>query len=815
METFLRDLKHSCRMFLQRPGFTFTAIAVLALGIGLNTAMFSVINTVLLKPLHAPDPERVVIFLSTSSQGSTSDASEIKFNIWREQAAVLQDVSGYYMGTVNLTGVDQPQRAIAIYVTGDYFHLFGLSPAQGRGFITEEEQVNGPKVAILSNEFWNRAFGGDPQIIGKTISLNGGSYGVVGVMPPGVQTETPDSVDVWLPFAIDPNSSFQAHYFKALGRLKPGLSLAAVNAQLELVTHEFRRKFPNTVSSSRGDVFSVALMEHVLVQDARSSLLVLSGSVFLVLLIACANVANLLLVRATGRTGEIAVRLALGASRMRIIRQMLTEGALLSIVGGIIGLILGFITIHFLLGLNAARIPRIGANGANVMLDWRVLLFTLGVSLLTSILFGLFPAIKASGADLNSHLREAIGRGGTGLSGNRTRSLLVVSEMSLALLLLIGAALLIRTFIALRSVNPGFQTQNIVTTQTLLDPHAGGKAGVNEIVDDAIRRISAISGVKSVGYTKYLPLSGAFSSLPIIIVGRPLNGPSHGVARWMVNSPSYFEILHIPLVRGRFFTEADRLDTPLVAIVNQTMARQLWKDGDPIGDQILIGKGLGPNFAEGPRQIVGIVGDVLDSGLSEPSQPTVYIPGAQLSDARTTGKPVSWVISTKGPSNALNTIILRELGQATGEPVSPVIAMDEVKYKSTARQELSMLLMSIFGGAALLLAAIGIYGLLAYTVRQRTREIGVRMALGARSVDVRNMVLSQGMRLATIGIAVGIVAATVLTRFLSGFLFGVKALDPFVFIFVPVLLATVALVAIWLPANRASRVEPTTALRYE
>lgn len=815
METFLKDLKHSCRMFLKRPGFTFTAIAALALGIGLNTAMFSVINTVLLKPLHAPDPERVIIFLSTSSQGSTSDASEIKFNLWREQAAVLQDVSGYYMGTVNLTGVDQPQRAAAIYVTGDYFHLFGLSPDRGRGFTTEEEQVNGPKVAILSNEFWNRAFGGDPQTIGKTISLNGNSYAVVGIMPPGVQTETPDAVDVWLPFAIDPNSSFQAHYFKALGRLKPGFTLAAVNAQLELVTQEFRRKFPNTVSTSRGDVFSVAPMERVLVQDARSSLLVLLGSVFLVLLIACANVANLLLVRASGRTGEIAVRLALGASRMRIIRQMLTESVLLSIVGGIIGLILGFITIHFLLGLNAARIPRIGANGANVVLDWRVLLFTLGTALLTSILFGLFPAIKASGADLNSHLRESIGRGGTGLSGNKTRSWLVVSEMSLALLLLIGAALLIRTFIALRSVDPGFQTQNVVTTQTLLDPHAGGKAGVKEIVDDAIRRVSAISGVKNVGYTKYLPLSGTFSSLPIIIEGRPLNGPSHGVTRWMVISPSYFEILHIPLVRGRFFTEADRLDTPLVAVVNQTMARQLWKGGDPTGDQIVIAKGLGPNFAEGPRQIVGIVGDVLDNGLSEPSQATVYIPGAQLSDARTTGKPVFWVISTKAQSSALNTLISRELSQATGEPVSPVTAMDEVKHKSTAQQELSMLLMSIFGGSALLLASIGIYGLLAYTVQQRTQEIGVRMALGARSIDVRNMVLSQGMRLTSIGIAVGIVAATGLTRFLAGFLFGVTALDPFVFIFVPVLLAIVALVAIWLPADRASRVEPTTALRYE
>lgn len=812
METFLKDLKHSCRMFLRSPGFTFTAIAALALGIGANTAIFSIVNTVLLKPIHAPDPGRVVAFLSTSSEGSTSLASEIKFNLWREQTAVLQDVSGYYMNTVNLTGVDQPQKASAINVTGDYFHLFGLAPAQGRAFTDQELQVHGPNVAILSNEFWNRTFGGDPRMVGKNISLNGSSYEVIGIMPPGIQTETPDPVELWLPFPISPTSSLQAHYFRAVGRMKPGVTLEAVNAQLKLTTQEFRRKFPNSISTGRGDVFSVSPMEQVLVQNARSSLLVLLGSVFLVLLIACANVANLLLVRASGRTTEIAVRLAIGSSRMRIIRQMLTESMLLSLAGGVLGLILGIITIRALLSLNAARIPRIGVNGANVVLDWRVLLFTLALSLLTSVLFGLFPAIKASSADLNSHLRESSGRG-TGLSGNKTRSWLVVSEMSLALLLLIGAALLIRTFIALRSVNPGFQSENVLTTQALLDPRVAGKTGVSEIVNDVVRRISAIPGVRSVGYTTVLPLSGDFNSLPIIVVGRPLSGTAHGAARRMFISPSYFDVLNIPLVRGRFFTESDRLDTPLVAIINQTMARQLWQGGDPIGEQLMIGKGLGPNIEDGPRQIVGIVGDVLDNGLGEPSQPSVYVPGAQLSDAR--AKSAFWVISTRAQSNTLGTSISRELQLATGEPVSPALAMNDVKDKSTAPQELNMILMSIFGGSALLLASIGIYGLLAYTVQQRTQEIGIRMALGARANDVRNMVLSQGMRLTCVGIVIGIIAAIGLTRFLTGFLFGVKALDPFAFVLVPVILAMIALIAIWVPAERASRVEPTTALRYE
>ncbi len=534
------------------------------------------------------------------------------------------------------------------------------------------------------------------------------------------------------------------------------------------------------------------------------------------LLIACANVANLLLVRAAGRRREIAIRAAVGASRVRIIRQLLTESVLLSLVGAAFGLGLGIAGIRALLVLNPVNIPRIGVNGSHVAMDWRVFIFTMLAGLITGLVFGLIPALQASHADLNSSLKESSGgRTSGGFRQNRTRSLLVISEVSLALVLLMGAALLIRTLMALRSVNPGFEAHNVVTTRTTLDPRFAKVAGVNQIVQDAFGRLSALSGVESVGLTGLLPLDGPFSSLPIIVVGRPLNGPSHGNSTYGQVSAGYFEALKIPLLRGRFFTDADRLGTPQVAIINQAMARQFWPDGDPLNSQILIAKGLGPRLEEPVRQIVGIVGDVHDEALNLDTEPAVFVPVTQRPDARTAGNSVAWVIRVRAESPSLNSAIQNELRQATGMPVPPLRPMEEVVAKSTARQDFNMLLMIIFGGSALLLAAIGIYGLMAHSVQQRTQEMGVRMALGAQPGDVRNMVVFQGMRLALAGVAIGVAAALGLTRFLASFLFGVKALDPLAFIATPLLLGGVALIAVWLPARRASRVDPINALRYE
>jgi putative ABC transport system permease protein len=821
IEDLWQDLHFALRTLRKTPGFAIVVISTLALGIGMNTAIFSVVNTVLLKPVHAPEPDRIVEFMNTNRGGSGPIAAEIEFNLWHEQTSVFQEVSGYSLTPMNLTGVDQPQRVEAISVTKDYFRLFGLAIAQGRGLTDEEERPAGTQlfekghVVVLSDAFWTRAFGGEPQMVGKVISLSGDPFQVVGIMAAGVQTETPEAPDVWLPLLISPNSDKQVHYFQAEGRLKPGVTLDMANAQLQLMTEEFRRKFPNTISTARGDAYSVQRMRDILVRDVRLSVLVLAGAVAFVLLIACANVANLLLVKAAGRRREIAMRIAVGAARGRVIRQLLTEGVLLSMAGAAFGLGLGVAGIHALLAVNPVNIPRIGVNGSHVSMDWRVFAFTMLAGLTTGLFFGLIPALQASRTDLNSNLKEGGGREGSGFRQNRTRSLLVISEISLALVLLIGAALLIRTLIALRSVNPGFETRNVVTTRAALDPRFTKAAGVHQLVQNALGRVTALPGVESAGLTGLLPLDNYHSSFPVIVIGRPLSGPSHGTSSYGRVSAGYFDTLKIPLLRGRFFTDADRLESPQVAIINQAMARQFWPDGDPLNSQILIAKGLGPRLEEPVRQIVGIVGDVHDDALNRNTLPAVFVPLAQLPDTITADTSVAWAVRVRAESPLLNSAIQNELRTATGVPVPPLRSMDEIVAKSTARQNFNMILMSIFGCAALLLSAIGIYGLMAYSVQQRTKEIGIRMALGAQPGTLRNMVLFQGARLALIGVAIGIGAALGLTRLLAGLLFGVQPRDPMVFIAVPVLLTAVALLACYLPARRATRINPLEALRWE
>jgi len=813
MESFFKDLKHSIRMFRRNPGFTTTAVATLALGIGANTAIFSVVNAVLLRPVSAPEPEGVVVFLATNRGGAGAIASDIKFNLWREQTGVFQDVSGYHGISLNATGIDPPQRAVGMSVTTDYFRLFGLPIAQGRGFTAEEERPNGARVVILGHGFWKTAFGGDPRMIGKPILLDGMSYHVIGVMADGIRLEGTEPPDVWLPFPIDPHSSNQVHYFQAAGRLKPGVTLEKANAQLELTTQEFRRRYPKALSTSRGDVFSVRPLRDFLVKDVRSSLLTLAGAVGLVLLIACANVANLLLIRAAGRTREVAIRVAVGASRWRIIRQLLTESVLLSAAGAVCGLAIGAAGVHTLLVMDA-DIPRLGVKGANVAMDWRVVGFTILTAAVTGILFGLIPALQASRADLNTRLKEAAGRTGGGFRQNKTRSLLAISEMSIAIVLLTGAALFIRTLMALRSVNPGFDPRQVVATRVTLDPGMVRGSGVDQISRDVLHRLEDLPGVERAALTGLLPLEGGFNSLTITIVGRPLDGLSHGNSRWMIVSPGYFDALRIPLIRGRQFTDGDRLDAPAVAIINQAMARQFWPDGDPLNQRLVIGRGLGQNFEEPERQVVGIVADVHDDALRQRPLPAVFVPLAQRPNSRATG---TWVVvRTLGESRAVDAAIQIELRKATGGlPVAPVRSMREVLVESTARQQFQMLLMSIFAGLALVLAATGIYGLMAHSVQQRTHEIGIRMALGAQSGDVRRMVVWHGMRLALIGVVMGVAGAFGLTRFIASFLFGVKMVDPVTFAAVPVVLCGVAMAAVWAPAMRASRVDPMKALRHE
>ena len=709
-----------------------------------------------------------------------------------------------------------PEQVHGIHVTHDYFALFGAPIQLGRTFTQEEDLPNGGRVVVLSNGFWKRKFGGNPQIVGTAVSLSGDPYTIVGVLGPDFQTD-PVS-DMWLPFQFDPNSQNQGHFFLAAGRLKPGITLDQANARLKLASQQFLRRYPD-YNVSNG--FAVQPLRDFIVSDVRSSLFVLLGAVGFVLLIACANVANLLLVRATGRKREFAIRIALGARRAHIIRQLLTESILLSLTGGILGLILGYVGVRSLLAINPGNIPRIGETGAGVGIDWRVLAFTLVISLATGILFGLFPAIGASRPDLNSTLKGSSNRSGTGFRQNKARSLLVISEVSLALILLIGAALLIRTFVALRSVDPGFNPHNVLTMYMSLTGDRFEKtAGVAQLARLGRERINAIPGVEASASTCCLPLEGGFG-LPFIVVGRPLGKEQQtGGAGWMSTSPGYFDVFRIPILRGRDFTDNDTASAPGVVLINQAMAKQYWPKDNPVGQQIIIGKGVGPQFEEPARQIIGVVADIRDGGLNRDPRPLMIVPQAQVTDGATALNagigPVAWLVRTHTDPRQFANAITEQLRQASdGFPVARVRPMEEVVIHSTAREDFNMLLLTIFGAAALLLASIGIYGLMAYSAQQRTQEMGIRMALGADRSKIRSLVVWHGMRLALAGIVLGIGAAFALAHLIASFLFGVKWWDPIVFVVVPVILALTALLAVWVPAQRASRLNPMEALRTE
>src|ERR1700733_2023130 len=647
MSNFRDNFKHALRMFRGNPGFTFAAIAALALGIGINTAIFTVVDTVLLKPLTYPDADRIVQFLLTSPQGNGPAASIPKFFLWRQQTSAFQDVAAYDFGGpgFNLTG-DQPEQVHGIHVTQEYFSLFGATATLGRTFTAQEDSPNGGKVVVLSYGLWQRKFGGNPNIIGSALSLGNEPYTIVGVLDKSFISDP--EADILLPFQFDPNSSNQGHYFMAAGRLKPGVTLAQANAVLKGAADQFRRRYPDAIGPKGG--FEVDPLRDSIVSDVRSSLLIMLGAVSLVLLIACANVANLLLVHATGRKREFAIRAAMGAGRSRIIQQLLTESVLLSVTGGLLGLVLGYVGLRALLAVSPGDIPRIGEHGAGVALDWRVLVFTLSVSVLTGILFGLFPAIGASRPDLNSTLKESSNRAGTGFHQSKARSLLVISEVSLALVLLIGAALLIRSFLALCNVNPGFQAHNVLTLEMSLTGDRFQKtAGVAQLVRNGRERLNAIPGVEISASSCCLPLEGGFG-MPFQVVGRPEDKSRQQGAGWMNTSPGYFEAFKIPILRGRDFTDRDVAGAPGVVIINEAMAKKYWPKEDPLGQQIVIGKGVGPEYEEPPRQIIGIVGDTHNNGPSQEPFPLMIVPQAQVADGMTalTARmgPLTWVVRT-------------------------------------------------------------------------------------------------------------------------------------------------------------------------
>jgi putative ABC transport system permease protein len=816
MGNLTNEVRHALRALLKNPGFTCAAVSALVLGIGANIAIFSVVNAVLLKPLAYPNADRIVEFGSRSSVLASFLSNVPEFLLYQQQTSVFQEVAAYDMAGpgFNLTG-ERPEQVRGIHVTEGYFRLFGAPLMLGRIFTRQEDSPNGGRVVVMSYGLWQNHFGGDPKIVGKSLSLGNESYTIVGVI--AKQFRSDPEADIWLPFQFPHVSHDMNHYFQVAGLLRPGVTLSQARAQLQLAAIQYHRDNPQTSVRQR---FPIEPLRDSIVGDVRNSLLILLGAVSLVLLIACANAANLLLARATGRRREFAIRSALGASRVRIVRQLLAESLLLAVTGGVLGLILGFAGVRALLAISPPGLPRIGEAGSAVGIDARVAVFALAVSIATGILFGLFPALSAARADLNSVLKESGSQSGTGFRQSRMRSLLVVSEVSLALVLLVGATLLIRTLMALHGVGPGFDPHNVLTMEMSLTGDRFEKTeGVVQLEKDGRERLNALPGVEIEAAAYWLPIQVG-DALPFQIVGEPADKNHQYGSRWMSVSPGYLSVFKIPVLRGRDFNEDDSATSPKVAMINETLAKQYWPHQNPLGQQIVISKGLGPEMDESVPTIIGVVADSHNAGLGQPPGAMVMVPITQVTDqyaaSYTNVQPLLWVVRTRGDPHQLITAVTEQLRRASsGFPVAHVRTMDEVMGNSTARQSFNMLLLTIFSAVALLLAAIGIYGLMAYSVAQRTREMGIRMALGADRSAIQRLVVWHGMKLAIAGMALGIALALGLTHLIASFLFEVKPSDPAAFFVVTPILTIVALIAVWFPATRASRVDPMQALRME
>src|SRR5580704_1509586 len=824
METLLADVRHSFRVLIKSPGFTIVAVLALALGIGANTAIFSVIDRVLLAPLPFPDSERIMRIQRKFPNGTGSSVSIPKFMAWRKSGS-FQSMAAYDFGSVslNLGTSDRANPVNGMHVTADFFGVFGVSPLLGRIFSPQEDLPNAGKFVVLTFNMWKNHVGGDPDIAGKTIILSGEQYVVLGILPENYQPDPP--TDLYFPAQFDPNSTNQGHIYDVAGRLRPGASIASAQAELAVIADQFRAAHSDFVDKSES--VEVLPLRVAIGGDVRFALLILAGAVAFVLLIACGNVASLLLARAAGRQREIAIRTAVGASRGRIIQQLLTESMLLGLGGGVAGLILGGMGVRMLLAFSPGGIPRVNSPehslGGLMLIDWRILLFLFAISLATGLLFGLFPALRVSHFDVNAVLKESSGRSGTGFKHSRVRGLLVISEIALAVVLLAGAALMIRTFAGLRSVKSGIDSSNLLTLRTAVSGNRyGSTAQVENMVRQATDRIQALPGVQVAACAVAVPTDQVGIDLPFSIEGHaPKSGEKwEGDEYWRFVSSGYFEALRIPLLRGRYFTRTDTGRTDHVVIVNEAFARKYWLDKDPIGQRMVIAKGLGADFEEPAREVVGIVGSVTESGLADGMVPVMYVPQSQITDGLTrlgaSLLPLSWVIRTHGDPLSMASAIRNEF-EGLDPELSPshVANMDQLISEGIARQNFNTLLLTVFASIALLLAAVGIYGLMSYAVEQRMQEIGIRMAMGADQGKIMRLVLGQGMRLAIVGTVLGLAGAFGLTRLLAKFLFGVKPSDPLAFSMVAVTLIVVTLLAAFVPTRRAMHVDPVVALRQE
>ena len=824
MATFASDVRYAVRSMRRNPGFTAVAVAALALGIGANTAIFSVVNGVILQPLPFREPDRLVRLGESYPSGDHNSSVSIpKYMAWSHNEVFAETTLYDQMGINQTLGAGEPPIQIkSLHVSQGFFQVFGGVPALGRVFDRSEDQPNGPGAAILAYRIWQSRFGGDTGILGRTIRLNKRPFTVVGVMRKDFESDP--QADAWLPLQADPNSTNHGNYLFATARLKPGVDLSQARAEMRVIAERFRKANPKWMGD--GESVAVIPMREFMVEDVRPALLILLGAVGLVLLIACANVANLLLARAASRQKEMAVRAAIGAGRWQVVRLLLTESAMLAAAGTGLGFALGALGVRLLLLVAPGNIPRLtdtnSLHAAIPVLDFRVMAFTVAIALVTVVLFGLFPAVRSSNPDLATALKEGGGRAGKGHSHNRARSLLVIAETALALVLLTGAALLLRSFAGLRSVDPGFNTHHLLTFETAL---AGGdyskSAQVAEFVRRGTERLEAVPGVTSAGCAFSLPLSGMNTDLPFNIVGRPRGKSDYdGDEQYRPVSPHYFVTLQMPLLRGRLITERDTDSSPLVLVINEAMAKKYWPKQDAMGQTVVLGRGLGPQFEEGPREIVGIVGNVPETGLADHGESVMYVPEAQVPNGLTELAdgliPFAWVVRTPGDPFALRGAVEREMRAADAMvPVGHLRTMDQIVSTSLARQNFNTLLLTLFAAIALALAAIGIYGLISYAVEQRTQEIGIRVALGAARGQVLRMIVLDGAKLAAIGVAVGLAVAFGVTRLLASLLYGVKATDPLTLAGAAAAIGLVALAASYIPALRAAAVDPNQALRHE
>jgi len=817
MGTLVQDLRYGVRVLVKSPGFAAVAVIVLALGIGANTAIFSVVNAVLLRPLPYQDPGRLVqvwhVPPPKSFPGMTEfSVSAANYLDWRDQNHVFDPLAIYTFANLNLTGKDKPESVASAVVSPNFFSVLRVRPLFGRVIAPGEDLPGRANVVVLSHAFWREHFGSDPSIVGQNVTLNQQSYTVIGVMPS--RFEMPPSVQIWTPLAWtnEEKAVRGEHHFSVIGRLKPGMDLKQAQAEMNTISSRLEQQYP---ADDKGWGAVVVPLREQLVGSVRPVLLVLLGAVAFVLLIACANVANLMLAKTLGRRKEIAIRSALGASRVRIVQQVLSETVLLALTGGILGLLIA----HFGVRLISAFLANQLSLSPEINLDGWVLGFTLAVSLLTGVLAGLAPALRLTKTDLNEALKQGLSWTDADAGGKQTRVILVVSEVALSLMLLIGAGLMIRSLWMLRSVDPGLDP-NQVLTMTVGIPVPSTRFPTplqqSNFFNDVLQHVRALPGVESAGVIDALPLTGGGSTQPIVIEGRPAQqmADQPEVAVRTI-SPGYIQALHIPLLRGRNFSDADTAGRPAVIVISESMAKRFWPNENPIGKHVTM------TFLPGVlREIIGIVGDVKDYGLDAVDPVvTLYIPLSQLSTPLLGGWssfPMSLVVRTNSTPSSLTSAVTSAVHQVDSElPLLQILTMQDVVGASLSQQRFNMLLLAIFAGLALLLAAMGIYSVLSYSVKRRVREIGIRMALGAQVRDVLRLIVIEGMRPTLIGVAIGLAGAFALGRVLANLIYGVKPTDPITFGAVSVLLAGVGLVASIIPAYRATRVEPMKTLRDE